>query len=160
MPSFHPLNIFGRISSSAARSHRNFGWKSPHRDNFFIILSFTELKQPNLAKLCRLRTRINSVNFVRIVQVTRPLGAIIYILVKFHFLSFGGRKPTPLSRSRWNLTGRSRSSIPAKFHIERCNVSPLRGENPKNRPVSKNNTRKLRFAPPAGNQLRDTKFGV
>ena len=39
-----------------------------------------------------MRTRINSINFVKkIVKVTRPLGVII--LVKFHFFSFGGRKP-------------------------------------------------------------------
>jgi len=28
----------------------------------------------------------------------------------------------------------------AKFHIDRCNLSPLQGEKLKNRPVSKNNT--------------------
>jgi len=28
----------------------------------------------------------------------------------------------------------------AKFHPHRCNVSPLRGENPQNRPLSKLNT--------------------
>ena len=67
--------------------------KMPHRGKLFIILSFIELNQPNLAKLCRLRMRINPVNFVRIVQGTHPLGAIIQ--VKFQFLSFEGRKPTP-----------------------------------------------------------------
>jgi len=36
-----------------------------------------------LADLCRLETRIEPVNFVRTVQETRPLGAII--LVKFQF---------------------------------------------------------------------------
>jgi len=41
-------------------------------------LSFIEIKQPNLAELCRLMKRINYVNFIKIVQ-----GAII--LVKFHF---------------------------------------------------------------------------
>jgi len=78
---------------------RKFGWKRPHQGKLFIILSFIELKQPNLTKLCRLRTRINPVNFVRIVQGIRLLGAII--LVKFDFLKFWGRKPTPLNRSRW-----------------------------------------------------------
>ena len=29
----------------------------------------------------------------------------------------------------------------AKFHPHRCNVSPLRGENPQNRPLSKLNNR-------------------
>jgi len=36
--------------------------------------------------------------------------------------------------------------ISAKFHLDRCNVTPLQGENPKNLPVSKNNTGRLRFA--------------
>ena len=31
----------------------------------------------------------------------------------------------------------------AKFHPHRCNVSPLRGENPQNRPLSKLNDRHL-----------------
>jgi len=32
----------------------------------------------------------------------------------------------------------------AKFHFHRCNVSPLRGEKPQNRPLSKLNTGGLR----------------
>jgi len=60
------------------------------------------------------------------VQGTRPLGAII--LVKFHFFQFWGRKPPPLDRSRWRRT--VGPLLPAKFHLDRCNVSPLRGENP------------------------------
>jgi len=31
----------------------------------------------------------------------------------------------------------------AKFHPHRCNVSPLRGEKPQNRPLSKLNTGRL-----------------
>jgi len=31
----------------------------------------------------------------------------------------------------------------AKFHLHRCNVSPLRGEKPQNRPLSKLNTGRL-----------------
>jgi len=42
--------------------------------------------------------------------------------------NFGG--PTPLSLHRWGATG-----CP-----HRCNVSPLRGEKPQNRPLSKRNT--------------------
>jgi len=34
----------------------------------------------------------------------------------------------------------------AKFHPNRCNVSPLRHEKPQNRPLSKLNTGALRFA--------------
>ena len=33
--------------------------------------------------------------------------------------------------------------LPAKFHPHRCNVSPLRGEKPQNRPLSKLNTGRL-----------------
>jgi len=39
------------------------------------------------------RTCINTVNFVKIVQRTRPLKAII--LVKFIFFTFWGREPPP-----------------------------------------------------------------
>jgi len=43
--------------------------------------------------------------------------------------------------------------LPAKFHLDRCNVLPLRGEKPQNRPVNKNNTGRgaLPAADPAGN---------
>jgi len=63
---------------------------------------------------------------------------------KIQFLKFWGRKPPPLDRSRWNLAGMSGPTVPllhAEFHLDRCNVSPLRGEKPKNRPVSKNTDR-------------------
>ena len=141
------------INSLAARSHWKCGWNRLHRGKLFIILSSIELNQPNLADLCRLRMHIKPVNFVRIAQGVRPLGAIILVkfeifkvfwaanphpwtdqgeicqmfkLCKFcknrarttrllgainyigkilNFYSFGGRKPTPLSRSRWNLAG-------------------------------------------------------
>jgi len=91
-----PCKLFlGPINSLAARGHWKFGWKRPHRGKLFIILLFIEIKQPNLAKLCTLRTRINHVNFVKkVVQGTRPLGAII--LVKFQFISvLGAVNPTP-----------------------------------------------------------------
>ena len=34
-------------------------------------------------------------------------------------------------------------TLHAKFHFHRCNVSPLRGEKPQNRPLSKLNTNRL-----------------
>ena len=81
-----PLPFLDPVSS-LVRGDRKFGWKCPHRGKLFIILSLIELKQPNLAIfLCRLRTRINSINFIRIVQGARgarPLWA--NILVKFIF---------------------------------------------------------------------------
>ena len=45
------------------------------------ILSFIELKQPSLADLCRLRTRIKAVNFVRIVE---GYGMVWYGIVGFN----------------------------------------------------------------------------
>jgi len=75
VPSFHHPNVLGLINSLAARGHRKFGWKRLHRGKLFI-----KVKQPNLAMLCRLRTRINPVNFVGIVEGTRFLGAIILVI--------------------------------------------------------------------------------
>jgi len=37
--------------------------------------------------------------------------------------------------------GTEEPNFKAKFHPHRCNVSPLRGENPQNRPLSKLNNR-------------------
>ena len=68
-----------------------------------------------------------------------------------------GRKPPPLNRSKSNLAGRSGPTIPlvpTKFNLDRYNVSPLRGEKPQNRPVSKRNTGRAALrADPAGNKL-------
>jgi len=50
----------------------------------------------------------------------------------------------------------------AKFHPRRCNVSPLRGKNPQNRPLSKLNNRRfaLRAMLPIKNaKLRTTGTG-
>jgi len=42
--------------------------------------------------------------------------------------------------------------LTAKFDLDRCNVSPLRGENPQNLPMSKRNTGRAALrADPAGN---------
>ena len=98
---FRSYTFLGPVHSFAARGRRKFGWKRPHRGKLFIILSFMEIKLPYLAKLCRLRTCINAVNFLKIVQWIRPLGVII--LIKFQFFSVWGQKPPPLSWSRWNL---------------------------------------------------------
>jgi len=117
----------------------------------FIILSFIEIKQPKLAVLCRLSTRINPINFVKIMHGTRPLGAII--LVKFHFFSFGGRKPPPLSRSRWYLAGRSatvRSSLP-NFTLIGAACRPCGAKNPKTTTWVKTIPAELPAADPAGN---------
>ena len=107
---FIPQTFSGLINSLAASGHRKFGWKRPHWGKLFIVLSFNEIKQLNLAGSCRIRTRINPVNFVRIVQGTRPLGAII--LVKFW-------PPEPI---KVKLAGRSGSAceISPLFHLYRC----------------------------------------
>jgi len=60
-------------------------------------------------------------------------------------VSFGN--PIPLSLHRWGEIwqggGDLQSPPPllrAKFHPHRCNVSPLRGDKPQNRPLSNLNT--------------------
>jgi len=108
--------------------------KTPHRGKLFIILSFIGLNQPNL---CRLRTRIKPCKFCK----NRARGPPLKIP---NFQSFGGRKPTPLSRSRWNLAG----------SVQR--VAPPLSEKAKNRKsesVSKNNTSRALRAVPVGNKL-------
>jgi len=40
--------------------------------------------------------------------------------------------------------GTEEGTLRAKFHPHRCNVSPMRGEKPQNRPVNKLNTGALR----------------
>jgi len=90
---FRFITFLAPINSFAARGRRKFGWKCPRRSKLLIILSFIEIKQPNLAQLCRLRTRINHVNFVKIVQVTRPSGNYIGKIPIFS--SFGAVNPHP-----------------------------------------------------------------
>ena len=53
--------------------------------------------------------------------------------------TFGGLTHSFAARGTENL-GVTRP-LRAKFHPHRCNVSPLRGENPQNRPLSKLNNR-------------------
>ena len=125
-----PKTFLAPIHSFSARGRRKFGWNRPHRRKLFIILSFIEIKQPNLAELCRLMTRIKLINFIKIVQGTRPLVAII--LVKFQFFfSLGGRKPPPLDLSRWNLAWRSVHSSMPDFTLIGAVCRPCGGKNPK-----------------------------
>jgi len=71
---------------------------------------------------------------MKIVQGLRPCGAFI-----FHILS--------KSPSEWGEIwhGGGCPHLHAKFHPNWCNVSPMRGEKPQNRPLSKLNTVRLRF---------------
>jgi len=65
-------------------------------------------------------TDINIVNFVRIMQGIRPLEARNHVYRQnSQFSRFLRRKPTSLSRSKWNLAG---PLLPAKFHLNRCNI--------------------------------------
>jgi len=106
--------------------------------------------------------------FCEIVQGIRPCGAfILHISAKLSKnFNFGGPTPLSLHRWGWNLAwreGGDQRSPPsrhaklnfgmeegtkgpllhAKFHPHRCNVSPLWGEKPQNRPLSKLNTDRL-----------------
>jgi len=92
-----PRKLFlGPINSLAARGHRKFGWKHPHWGKLFIILSFIEIKQPCLADLCRLRTRIKPVNFCKNCAGDPPLRGY-YIGKNSNFLKFLSLNPHPWS---------------------------------------------------------------
>jgi len=68
MPSLHLPKFLDPISSLPAMGHRKFGRKCLNLGKLFIVLSFIEIKQQNLAILCKPRARINHINFVRIAQ--------------------------------------------------------------------------------------------
>jgi len=59
VPSLHLHNFFGpdQYRSLAARVSENLAENAP-TELILIVLSFFEKKQPNLAELCRIRTRI------------------------------------------------------------------------------------------------------
>jgi len=82
---FISQTLLDSVSRLAAKGHRKFCRKCPtdhDRRQLFIVLSFIEVKQPNLLELCRPRRHINSVNFVRIAQGASPLGTIILVVVQ------------------------------------------------------------------------------
>jgi len=56
----------------------------------------------------------------------------------------------------WHGGGDLRSPPRAKFHLHRCNVSPLRGEKAQNRPLSNFNTGALHLRNAAG---KDREYG-
>ena len=126
---FRCAQTLGPVHSFAARVRRKFGWKRPHRSKLFIILPFIEIKQLNLAKLCRLRTRIKLINFVKKIVLLRG-----NYIGKIPFFQFWGRNSPPLDRSRWNLARRSgptlRSSVP-NFTLIGATCRSCRAKNPK-----------------------------
>ena len=74
---------------------------------------------------------------------------------KVDFLYFWGRIPTPGAIEVKFCTAKRTQVpvIPAKFDLNRCNESPLRGEKPDFGPVSKFNTGSLPLrGNPAGNE--------
>ena len=136
---------------------------------FFLLLSI--FSSPNLSG-CRLDRQVSTIgkkilssnptgrtysaNFVKIAQGIRPCGAfIIHMLIKsqykFQFWGsytlvvapMGVKYGTEEGTSTFLLFG---PLLRAKFH-HRCNVLPLRGEKPQNRPLSNVNTGALRCAP-------------
>jgi len=74
--------------------------------------------------------------------------------------AFGGRIPTPCAiEVKYCTAKRTHMSVgSAKFEVNRCNESPLRGENPDFWPVSKFNTGSLPLrGNPAGNNNNNNK---
>ena len=103
----------------------------------------------NLKLFCIIMVHIKSYKTFR----NRTRAAILY--QKWKCLIFWDRITT-VQRLRWNFVQTSRPTwhLPvchAKFHTNRCNESPLWGDRPDFRPVSKFNTGTLRFVNPVGN---------
>jgi len=133
---FRSYTFLGPIRSFAARGRRKFGWKCPHRSKLLIILSLIEIKQPYLATLYRLSTRIKLGKFCKNRARDLPLrGNYIDKIPIFSVLGAVNPHPWTDQGGIWH----EGADLHAKFHLDRCNVSPLRGEKPQNRPVSKNN---------------------
>jgi len=129
------------INSFSAMGRRKFGRKRPRRSKLLIILSFIEVKQPNLAQLCRLRTRIYHVNFVKNRARDPPLrGNYIGKIPIFSVLGVLNPHPWTNQGEIWQ----------GGADLDRCNVSPLWGEKPKNRPWVKTIPAELPAADPAG----------
>jgi len=95
-----------------------------------------------LAKLCRLRTRMKLVNLVKNSARDPPLRGNYTGKIPI-FSVLGAVNPHP-----WTDQGEIWHGVEllqAKFHLDRCSVSPLRGEKPENRPVSKTIPAELPF---------------
>ena len=99
----------------------------------------------NLKRLRKVDGRIKGPKIAEIGQMVRPCWAALSQKVEINFQIFGPRsnprKPigAKLHTTKWTL-------VPlgcAKFHVNRCNESPLRGENADFWPISKNNTGSL-----------------
>jgi len=100
----------------------------------------------------RLRTRITCVNFIKIVQGTRPLGAII--LVKFEFFSvLGAVKPHPWTDQGQILQGGAPPCQMWPWSVQR--VAPAGWKNPKIGPWVNEIPAELPAADPAGNYNKE-----
>ena len=121
---FRSHTFLGPIHCFAAMGRRKFGWKHRHRSNLLIILSFIEIMQPILGKLCKLRTHINCVNFIKIVQGTCPLGAHSIFSV------LGAVNPHPWA-DQGDIWQGGADLLPAKFHLDGAACRPWGAKIPK-----------------------------
>ena len=100
---------------------------------------------------------------IEIGQRSRPwgCGATLYQKVEIFDIFVAAFPPPVAIEVKFCTAKRTHVPVgPAKFDMNRCNESPLRGEEPDFWPVSKNNTGSLPLrGNPAGNELpSDTDF--
>ena len=111
-----------------------------------MALLFIEINQANLTVLCSLRTRINCVKLLSMHIARDPPIRGSYIAGIRNFKGFGAVEPHEgeIWQGRAKQLDREEQTpgplVTAKFHLDWCNELPLRDENPKNLPVSKNST--------------------
>jgi len=86
-------NFLDPIKSLATRDHRK------------LWIVYRLISRAKATKFGRLKTCINPENFVKNRARDMPLRG--NYVGKFQISRFWGRKPTSLSRSRWNLAGKS-----------------------------------------------------
>jgi len=144
-----PPTFLNPIQSFTARGRRKFGWKRPHRGKLFIILSFIEIKQPNLANLCRLTTRINC-KFCKKNRARDPPLTGNYIGKIPFFPSFGAVNSWAVQGEIWQV----RSSILPNFTLIGAACRPCGAKNPKTGMWVKTIPAELPAADPAGNPFR------
>jgi len=77
-------------------------------------------------------------------QRSRPYGATLYQKVEIFDILGAAFPPPGAIELKFCTTKRTQVPVgPAKFDVNRCNESPLRGEKPDFWPVSKSNTGSL-----------------
>jgi len=110
----------------------------------------------NLKHYCSIVRRIKAPKILEICQGSRPYGATLY--QKVEVFDFGAASPPPVA-IEVKFCSAKRTQVPigrAKFDLNRCNESPLRGEKPDFWPVSKFNTGSLPLRGiPVGKKLKE-----